>query len=145
MKTKRAVAIDTRISSAINSVKESLREHWIYDSVQLFSDCAIALERITQLLVQLEKRPEWIKGHETEIMKEVSEFSSFIKKWDSLAHKRLTVDLLCPDEVEFHLEELLKATSMPVPEKKKMRRCWSNKDSDLEPPIVDIARGNWDL
>jgi hypothetical protein len=110
----------------------------------LLNDCAVALERIAQLLTQLERRPEWLDGHETEIMKEISEFVSFIREWNSLAHEHLSETLVCPDEVEFRLETLLKATNMPVREKKRTRRHWSTQDSSLEPPIVAIARRYWD-
>jgi hypothetical protein len=127
----------------IKSATDALIQHWVYDALTLLNDCAVALERITQLLIKLEERPEWLEGCEQDAMKEVSEFISFIEEWDSLARKRLTNALVCPDKVEFHLRKILKAINMPTPDKKKILRRWL-RDCQMEPRIVEIARLYWD-
>jgi hypothetical protein len=132
------------LSRAIKEAREALIEHWVYDAVQLLNDCALGLERATQLLMQLEERPEWIAGNEQKITKELSKLISFTKDWEALAHDRLTDALVCPDEVEFRLEALLEASGMPAHGRDKLRRRWSEQDSNMEPPIVDIARRHWD-
>ncbi|WP_271518465.1 hypothetical protein [Bradyrhizobium sp. CCBAU 53380] len=144
MKTSKATARNTGLlSRTIKEALEALTEHWIYDAVQLLNDCAVGLERATQLLSQLQTRPEWLAGNEQKVMKEISQLVLFIKDWEALAHERLTDALVCPDEVEFRLEALLKASSMPARDKKKIRGRWSEGDTNMEPPIVDIARRHW--
>jgi hypothetical protein len=145
--TKQTTAINKQqLPITIKGAIEALKEHWVFDTVQLLNNCAVALERITRLLTQLERRSDWLNGHEPKIMKEISEFVLFIKEWETLAHERLTDALVCPDEIEFRLESLLKATNMPERKQEKMRRHWSTEDnlSSLEPPIVEIARRYWD-
>lgn len=132
----------TELAKSIREAIEGLKEHWVYDAVQLLNDSAVALQRIEQLLKRLQREPEWLAGREPKLMKEVSELVLFIKEWDSLAHERLTESLVCPDEVESRLRSLLRATNVPIRVRKKMRRRWSTEDSLslLEPAIVDIAR-----
>ena len=130
-----------QLPNLIKDTIEALREHWVYDAVQLLNDSAVGLHRIEDLLTELHERPEWSKGCEAEIIEQVSDFVSFIKDWEALAHKRLSDSLVCPHEVEYRLDKLLKATKMPLPKKKRLRRRWS-ADS-LEPLIVTIARRSW--
>ena len=130
-----------QLPNTLKEAIEALDEHWVYDAVQLFNNSAVALQRIERLLTRLARKPEWLVGSEPGIMKEISEFVLFIREWDRLARKRIA-PLLCTDEIESCLEDLLKAINMPVREKRRLRRHWSTEDdcSSLEPPIVTSAR-----
>jgi hypothetical protein len=147
MKTKHLTSIDQQetLSVAIKGCLHSLKEHWVYDAVQLLNDCAIALERIREFVTKLEEHPEWFEGRESEAMKEIAAIASFIKEWESVSQKCVTEALLCPDVIESNLEALMKSVNIPATEKKRMLRRWSAEDLELEPPIVTIARKYWDI
>jgi hypothetical protein len=117
-----------QLQKRINQAIKSLDEHWVYDAVALFSDCAVAITRISRLLNQLKTRPNKAIGREREILKEVGECVQFIREWKSVANEHFIAPLACPDEVEFRLQSLREAANLSARERARMRRRETTED-----------------
>lgn len=143
---KNATIIKNQSRKAIKGDIEALKEHWIYDAVQLPNDGAVAIQRIGQPLERLERTPDWLNGHEAKVLKESCELTLFIKEWESSAHKHLGASVVYPDEVKFRLENPLKVINMPPHKKETLQHRWSREDSlsSFEPSLVAAALRSWD-
>ena len=97
---------DRGLRKTIRDLTQALEGHWVYDAVQLFNDCAVALNRMHSVLDDLEARADRLADREQDISNELEKLRRFFGKWDIEAGLHLD-SLVCPNEVEFRLEELL--------------------------------------
>lgn len=113
------VKIDNEtFADILGSIGKRLDEHWVYDFAELFTDCAVAIHRISKLLKELKRRPTTIQDKK-KLLQALQEFQAFEKEWTKIGNERVNEEVLSPDQIEWFLERMQKAGLA-----KKRRSAW---------------------
>jgi hypothetical protein len=93
---------------AIDQAINRLEGHWVHDVAELFADCSEAVSKLEAVLRQLKQQSGESVKKNAELGPKIRELAIFLKRWEALADKQLTEQIVCPHEVEFHLESIKK-------------------------------------
>jgi hypothetical protein len=91
-------------SKAIDQAIHGLKGHWVHDVAVLFADCSKAVCKLEEILHQLKQQSGKSSRKNAKLGPNIRELVMFLKRWEALGDKKLSEQLVCPDEVEFHLE-----------------------------------------
>jgi hypothetical protein len=118
---------DKPFREVLDEASKALHEHWVYDTAELFVDCAVATHRLEKMVNRLKNNCGCLAGKEQKVITEITELVRFMEQWKSLASDHLIDRLVCPDEVELRLRRVRKV-GFSTRERARMNRRESNED-----------------
>lgn len=128
------------IAASIDEVLAQLREHWVFDVVELLSDCAVATHRISELLSEIKRKPNQVVDRRA-FNSALKQFSEYEQYWGKLAKQARGERFARPDVLEWHLSQLRDA-ALSSRRRATLKKRDSQEDFDRSYETVQRIRAS---